>query len=249
MTAQGAPRTAVILAGGLGTRLAPYTAVFPKPLVPIGQYPVMDILVRQLAAAGFSRLWFSVGHLAELVEAYFLNHPLRAASDLEIDYIREHEPLGTAGSLRLAGDRLPEAFLVLNGDILTDVDFAAMLERHVSSGAALTIASHGKHLTLPLGVIEQASGRVTGYVEKPSLEYEVSMGIYAYSRRALEYIPESGPFDLPELVHRLLEAGETVLRDLADESCSWHDIGNPDDYAAAQQSFRDAPSRYLPDLP
>ena len=240
--------TAVILAGGKGTRLAPYTAIFPKPLVPIGQYPVLDILVRQLVAAGFTRLFFSVGHLAELIEAYFLSHPLKISRGLETAYVREEEPLGTAGPLRLIGDDLPEDFLVLNGDILTTLDFAALLERHRKSGAALTIAAHQRKVRLNLGVLVHDGQRLTDYVEKPSYDYDVSMGIYAYSSRAASLVPESGSFDLPDLVHALLEAGERVDCFLTDESCQWHDIGNPEDYASAQESFAESPSRYLPEL-
>jgi NDP-sugar pyrophosphorylase family protein len=234
-------RVAVILAGGKGTRLAPYTAIFPKPLVPLGQYPVIEILVRQLVASGFNELIFSTGYLAELLEAYFHNHPLKGKG-IVFSWIKEQAPLGTAGPLRLIDD-LPENFLVLNGDLFTTLDFEGLYLNHLASDAALTIAMHSKIIKLQLGVIKHRGRNVIEYLEKPVYEHNVSMGIYAYSRRALSYIPEGEKMDFPELVNSLIGAGEKVQCEIS--TARWLDIGNPDDYAAAQEEFTLDPSVYL----
>ena len=226
-------KVAVLLAGGKGTRLAPYTAVFPKPLVPIGQYPIMELIVRQLAAAGFNELVFSTGHLAELIEAYFFKHHLRERG-VTIRFVREDKPLGTAGSLRLIDD-LPPNFLVMNGDVFTTLDFGPMFMEHIASGATMTIATHRRHVKIQLGVLEREEERVTGYIEKPKYDYEASMGVYAYTDRAVSFIPENSYFDFPDLVQALIGAGEHVRCHLSEDD--WLDIGNADDYAAAQEIF------------
>lgn len=238
-------RVAVILAGGKGTRLAPFTAVFPKPLVPVGEYPIIELLVRQLAAAGFKELIFSVGHLAQLIEAYFLHHPLRR-SGVSIEYVREDRPMGTAGSLALIDD-LPDHFLALNGDILTNLDFSRLYESHIASGAALTVAMRKKPVKLQLGVIQHEGTRIVGYLEKPTYEYDVSMGAYAYSRRALARMPAGERFDFPDLVLALIAAGDDVASFPSEDD--WLDIGNADDYALAQERMASDPERYLPELP
>jgi NDP-mannose synthase len=215
--------------------------VLPKPLVPVGSYPVVEILVRQLVRDGFTELVFSVGHLAELIAAYFADHPLKREG-IAFRWVKEQAPLGTAGSLTLIDD-LPGDFLVLNGDVLTTLDFGAMFDAHLQAGTDLTIATYRKKIPLPLGVVEQSGGRVSGYSEKPVLEYDVSMGIYGYSRKAVEMIPRGIRFDLPDLVHSMLEAGRPVST--FSSGAEWLDIGNPDDYAAAQQVFETSPDLYL----
>lgn len=223
-------RVAVLLAGGKGTRLRPFTAVFPKPLVPVGELPIIDILARQLVAAGFLEIVISVGHLAHLVEAYFVEHPLRR-HNVSFSFVRESSPLGTAGPLaQIPG--LPEHFLVLNGDILTDLDFGRMFQAHLESGANLTVATKMRSVQIQLGVIERRDNLITGYREKPRLEYEVSMGVYAYSQIAVGAIPHGRPFDFPDLVLKLIKQGQSVAAYPVD--AEWLDIGNPDDYALAQ---------------
>lgn len=237
-------KVAVILAGGKGTRLAPYTAVFPKPLVPLGQYPVVEILVRQLVSNGFNELVFLTGYLGELLRAYFHNHPL-SSRGISFTWIRESSPLGTAAPLNLI-ENLPENFLVLNGDIFTTLDFSRIYSNHVSSDATLTIAMHSKSTNLQLGVVKHAGRRVTGYLEKPTYNHDVSMGIYMYSKSALKFIPPGVKMDFPDLVHALLDNDETVECEYSD--ARWLDIGNPDDYAAAQNEFLSNPSMYLKDI-
>jgi NDP-mannose synthase len=235
-------KTAVILAGGKGTRLAPYTAVFPKPLVPVGEYPVVEILVRQLVKAGFQRLVFATGHLSELIRAYFYNHPL-IESGVTFEWVKEDSPLGTAAPLRLVRDFPPNA-LVLNGDLFTTMDFASFFDEHIQGGAALTVASHTRTVNIGLGVLSRDGECVTGYREKPSFTFDVSMGIYGFSREALRHIPAGRKMDLPDLVTSLVESGENV-RALFPK-CRWLDIGNPDDYACAQREFEENSRIYLP---
>jgi len=224
----------VILAGGKGTRLAPYTTIFPKPLVPIGDRPILEIIIRQLAGQGLGDIVLSIGHLGELIEAYFQNERLNI-SGLRLDYFRENDPLGTAGSLAMIPG-LDETFLVMNGDILTTLDYRALVRHHREQGAALTIAMHRKEVKIDLGVLEtNEEGNLVSYNEKPLYSFDVSMGIYIYEPRALKFIPKGEYMDFPDLVRALLTNGEKVAgfhsRDY------WLDIGRREDYELAQQEF------------
>ena len=225
---------AVILAGGRGTRLAPYTAVLPKPLVPIGERPIIEVIIRQLVASGFTGITVTLGYLGELIRAYFAAHR-SLARRVDLRFVDEERPTGTAGSLRLVPD-LPETFLVMNGDVLTTLDFVRLMRFHRERGAILTIAGHRKRVELDLGVLELgADGDVVGYDEKPHWVYTVSTGIYVYDRRALAHIPPDRHFDLPELVLALLAAGQRVACFESDDL--WLDIGRRDDYEAAREVF------------
>jgi NDP-sugar pyrophosphorylase family protein len=235
-------RVAVVLAGGKGGRLAPYTTVLPKPLMPVGDLPIIDILVRQLVANGFSELIFSIGHLGGLLEAYFNDHPLRSEG-VSFEWVRENTPLGTTGAIALVKN-LPQNFLVLNGDILTTLDFREMFEYHVASGGMLTVASKNKQTRVQLGVLKSEGNVVTDYVEKPVLDYEVSMGVYAYNRGVLRYVDSGEPLDFPDLVLRLIRAGETVRCFRSEDE--WLDIGNIEDFTEAQKVFSESPEKYLP---
>ncbi len=235
----------VILAGGLGTRLKPYTTVFPKPLMPVGGRPILEIVIRQLQDQHFKEIVLSVGHLAELIEAYFL----RAADmglKVRISYEREEEPLGTAGPLRRIPGLDQGTFLVLNGDLLvTGFDFRAFLESHKKSGAVLTIARFRRVVHNDFGVLEiDDAGNVTDYLEKPAQVHWVSMGIYAYQPKALEYISQGEKLDFPDLVLRLLRAGEKV-HSYHDEKATWLDIGRPEDYEQAQNQAETLLESYL----
>jgi NDP-sugar pyrophosphorylase family protein len=226
---------AVILAGGKGTRLRPYTTVLPKPLMPLGNQPILELILHQLSGAGFRQVDLSVGHLGGLIRAY-LTESKAVSGELEIGYLYEDEPLGTAGALRLIDPPPQEAFLVMNGDILTTLDYAELMRFHERERPALTIASHQKEVQLSLGVIESQGGdnEVTGFVEKPTLHYEVSMGIYVYEPSALAHIPD-GRFDFPDVVLALLEAGERVLTyPFAGE---WFDIGTRDEHERAMIEY------------
>lgn len=222
---------AVILAGGLGTRLHPYTTVIPKPLVPMGDRPILEHIVHGLARDGFREVDLCVSHLGELIAAYFSHVAL--PEGLTMNFHWEDRPLGTAGALRVVPD-LKGTFLVMNGDILTTLSYGDLVRHHEAEGAALTIAMHEKSVNIDLGVIESSDGQVTGYIEKPTLNYEVSMGIYAYDARALDYLPD-GPCAFPELVLRLLEAGEKVAA--YPTKARWYDIGTLPEYERARQDF------------
>jgi NDP-sugar pyrophosphorylase family protein len=224
---------AVILAGGKGSRLRPFTLVLPKPLVPVGDRPILQLILDQLARDGYGSVDLCVGHLGRLIETYF-SDAHNVPDGMRLTYHWEDEPLGTAGALRALGDP-GEPFLVMNGDILTDLDFGDLMAFHRSSGAALSIATYRKNHQVSLGVIEtREDGSVGDYIEKPTMQYEVSMGIYVYSPRVLEHIPP-GYFDFPDVVKALIAAGERVMT--YPFSGTWFDIGTPGDYDAAVASM------------
>lgn len=238
-------KRAVVLAGGLGMRLRPYTTVLPKPLMPVGDRPILDVIVRQLSHHGFERLTIVTGHLAELIEAFFGDGERHG---IAIDYFREDEPLGTVGALALL-DGLDEDFLMMNGDVLTDLDYGGFLDGHRASGAAASIAAHRREVQVSLGVLQfEDAGdadRLTGYIEKPTYHYEVSMGVYAFAPRAVEQIEPRQRLDFPDLVLRLLDAGE-VVRARRSEDDYWLDIGRHDDYETAMDEFERMRDRFLP---
>jgi len=222
----------VILAGGKGTRLMPYTTSLPKPLVPVGDYPILDILLRQLAVQGFKEITLAVGHLAGLIQAYFKQGQ---AWGVDLNYAYETTPLGTAGPIARSSydDR---AILVLNGDLLTTLDFAQLVRFHYENNAAATIGTTRRTETVQFGVIETASnGQIKQYKEKPNLDYLVSMGIYVFSPEVRDFIPRSQKFDFPDLVQKLLENKKRVLAYESD--AYWLDIGRPDDYQRANEDF------------
>lgn len=222
----------VILAGGKGTRLLPYTTALPKPLMPVGDYPILEILLRQLATQGFRNITLAVGHLAGLIQAYF-----KDGKDwgIEITYAQETTPLGTAGPIA----RLPKSersTLVLNGDLLTTLDFGRIVRFHYEKGATATIGTTRRRETVQFGVIEtEQNGRIIEYREKPNLDYLVSMGIYVFAPLVREYIPRGQKYDFPDLVQKLIGANKTVLGYESD--AYWMDIGRPDDYEKANREF------------
>jgi NDP-mannose synthase len=236
---------AVILAGGEGTRLRPYTTVLPKPLMPIGDRPVLDIVVRQLKFHGFEQITIATGYLAELIEAFF---GAGERYGIPIDYYREHEPLGTVGALALIDGLSQDDVLVMNGDVLTDIDYAALLADHKESGAAATIATKTREIQVSLGVLRFGDGgdptRLTGYDEKPTIDYTASMGVYCFAPRALTRIEPNVRLDFPDLVLRLIADGETVRAWPSDDY--WLDIGRHDDYEQAQEEFESVRDRLIP---
>lgn len=237
-------RRAVILAGGLGTRLRPYTVVLPKPLMPVGDRPVLDIVVRQLRARQFDQVTIATGYLAELIEAFFRDGD---AYGIPIDYYREHEPLGTVGALGLI-DGLDEDFLVMNGDILTDLDYAQLLADHQRSDAIATIATRTTKVQISLGVLDFAdeddATLLTNYFEKPNIEYESSMGVYCFDPRVKEYISPGERLDFPDLMLRLVHEGEKVRAWRSNDF--WLDIGRPEDYEQAQDDIDALQDRLIP---
>ncbi len=226
---------AVVLAGGKGTRLAPYTTVFPKPLMPVGEIPILEIIVRQLSVSGFRQLEFATGHLSALLEAYFGDG---SRWGVKIRYHREETARGTAGPLASLESILASRFLIMNGDVLTDLDFGALFKAHAASGAILTAATCTRDITLSLGsIVSAADGSVVDYIEKPTYTFTCSSGIYAADHRVLPFIESERPFDIPELVKRLIEARERVGT-YAIEGF-WLDIGTPDDYRKANEEYLD----------
>lgn len=233
---------AVVLAGGKGTRLKPFTFAFPKPLVPVGDAPILEILVQQLRRAGIRRVTMAVGHLAELIMAYFNDARF---GDLQIEYCREPQPLGTAGPLTLVPD-LDERFLVLNGDLLTTLDFQDLVAHHVRSGAVATIGSYTRTLNIDLGVLDiDEGGRLRGYIEKPTHTYRVSMGVYVFEPEVVKLLTPGARADLPDLVHRLMAAGKPV--NVYPFDGFWLDIGRPEDYARAIEEFETLRPLLLPE--
>ena len=233
---------AVILAGGKGTRLAPYTAVLPKPLMPIGDIPILEVVVRQLKHAGFDEIIMAVGYLSELLMAYFgdgtkLGVPIR--------YSREEHPLGTAGPLGLI-QGLDEPFLVMNGDLLTTLDYRTMWAFHGDHDAIVTLCTYQRDVKIDLGVIETDSDRrVKRYIEKPTYHYDVSTGIYIFDPAILRYITAGQRIDLPDLVSQLLAEKRPVATFPLDGY--WLDIGRHDDYEQAIQEFEAHRALFLPD--
>ncbi|MEU0839791.1 sugar phosphate nucleotidyltransferase [Streptomyces sp. NPDC005962] len=224
---------AVILAGGKGVRLRPYTTALPKPLVPIGeQHAILEIVMRQLSAAGFTSCTLAIGHLGHIIRAYVGNG---SQWGLRVGYATEDSPLGTMGPLLTMLDRLPEHFLAMNGDILTDLDFGDVLRKQQEADAPLTIATYARQVKIDFGVLNTDQGRVVGFSEKPSMDYRVSMGVYGVSRDALARYTPGLPLGFDELVLDLLEAGTPPQAYEFDGY--WLDIGRPDDYDRANAEF------------
>jgi len=233
---------AVILAGGKGTRLAPYTKILPKPLMPIDDMPILEVLLRQLKHTGVDDIVITVGHLAALLRTYFLDG---RELNLNITYSYENEPLGTAGPLALVPD-LNETFYVMNGDVLTTLNFSDLLKFHKSQNAIATIAAHRKTVKIDLGILQhdENSFELNGYIEKPSFDYVVSMGIYVFEPAVLGYIPSNQYLDFPDLVLKMIDAGEKVVHFPYDGY--WKDLGRPDDYEQATLEFSSMRDQFLP---
>ena len=226
------PVKTVILAGGKGARLKPYTAVLPKPLMPLGDRAILEIVIRQLARQGLVDITLSVGHLAHVIEAVFGDG---RDHNVELTYVREDAPLGTAGSLRLV-EGLDDTFLMLNGDLVTTFDFRDLVKHHRASGNLLTIATRKRQVDVDYGVLtvergNESGSQVVGFTEKPQLEFTVSMGIYVLEPAALNLIPREGYFDFPDLVRNALRANAPV--GAFEYDGLWLDIGRQADYDQA----------------
>jgi NDP-sugar pyrophosphorylase family protein len=232
---------AIILAGGKGARLAPYTTVFPKPLMPIDGIPILEVIVRQLAHFRIKELIFTVSSQSEpLLSAYFGNG---SQYGVDIRYSREEKPLGTAGPLSLIPN-LPETFLVMNGDILTTLNYQKLIQYHRGQRGIVTIGMNQKEVQLELGVMEfSRTYRLTRYVEKPTLSYSVSMGIYIFEKKVLKYIFHQKYLDFPELIQKLIKQKEKVICYPSDDF--WLDIGRHEDYEEAQKKFQEMRKKLL----
>ena len=234
---------AVILAGGSGSRLRPLTVTIPKPLVPIGDMPILELLIRQLKRAGCARITLSVGHLASLIRAFCGDGEQWR---IPIDYVYEEQALGTVGCLGLLDDIADDRLLVLNGDTLTDLDFAAPYAAH-DPGDAITVCANRRTVAVDFGVLEtDARGYLSTYTEKPTLAYRVSMGVNVVSTWAIaRYIERNQRLDAPDLVKRVLADGKRVR--VLDTSAYWLDLGRMKDLEAGVAAFSAEPGRFLPE--
>lgn len=233
-------KRAIILAGGKGTRLRPYTIALPKPLVPVGDTPILEIVIRQLARHGFDHVTMAVNHQAEIIKAFFQDG---SKWGVRIDYSLEDKPLSTMAPLKLVHD-LPAHFLVLNGDILTDLDYAAFYRDHVARDGIFTISSHMREEVIDYGVLDSDdAGRLVGFREKPRHAYQVSMGIYMVSRRVLDDIPDGVAFGFDHLMHHLIASSK--FPDIRLHKGYWLDIGRPDDYARAVEEYERDTARFM----
>ena len=231
---------AVILAGGKGTRLRPLTAVFPKPLVPLGNRAVIEILLQRLAQAGFVDVTISTGYLAELIRAVCSDG---SRFGLKIGYVGEDEPLGTAGPLSLLRD-LTDPMIVMNGDLLTTLNLAAMIRYHREQQADLTVGVFPREVRIDFGVVESgADGEFQGFREKPTLHFDVSMGVNVIGAGALQQVITGQRLDMPDLVLKVHESGGKVA--CFRQACRWLDIGRLDDYTLAQEEFERDEKAYL----
>ena len=222
---------AVILAGGKGVRLRPFTTTLPKPLVPIGDsHSILEIVLSQLAGCGFTTVTLAINHLGPLIKA-FVGDGSRWG--IAVDYAEELVPLSTVGPLFGLRDQLPEQFVVMNGDVLTNLDFGDLLRRHEESGAPLTVATASRSLSVDFGVLETTAGRIVGFTEKPTIRYRVSMGVYGMSRRTLDPYPAGKSFGFDELILDLLRDDRRPAS--YDFAGYWLDVGRPDDYDEANR--------------
>jgi len=234
---------AVILAGGVGTRLRPFSITIPKPLLPLGDVPILEIVVRQLAAVGIDRIVLTLGHMAPFFTSFIGDGKKWGVN---VEYCYEEEPLGTAGPLRLIKN-LEDDFIVMNGDILTTVNFKALITEHREQNAWGTIAATQRTVNVEYGVITISDkGILENYDEKPSIHYNVSMGINVLSRHCIDFIPPSQKFDMPQLMLAMKASGKRVICYKTD--CYWKDIGLFEDYEQASKDFISTPANFLPDL-
>ncbi len=223
----------VILAGGKGTRLKPYTTVFPKPLMPIGDKPILEIIIHQLKSRGLKDIIITVGHLGELIITFFGDG---SKFGVNIKYSREDRPLGTAGGLGLIKEELKETFLMINGDTLTTLDLSELINYHKANGAIATIALKKRQVYIDFGIVElNSTDHIKRYIEKPTIDHLVSMGVYVFEPRVLEYIKEGKRLDFHKLIKILISKGETVKGFVFDGY--WLDIGRPEDYERANQEI------------
>jgi len=224
---------AIILAGGQGTRLRPYTITLPKPLVPVGgEMPIIEVIIRQLVKAGFERITFAVNHKANLIRAFCGDG---SQWGMKIDYSLEDKPLSTIGPLTLIDD-LPENFLVMNGDLLCDLDYRAFLQHHIDSGNQITVSTYKRSVNSDFGVLKVGEGgAVVGFEEKPVFHFDVSMGVYSLSRSVVERLEKGAAYGFDTLMIDGIREG--VRLEALPFDGYWLDIGRPEDYELANQDF------------
>ncbi len=221
---------AVIQSGGRGTRLRPYTSVLPKPLMPIGARPVIELLLKWLRRNGIEDIYITTGYLGHLIRSFCGDGNQWG---MNITYTQETEPLGTIGPLSLLRDKLDCTFLVLNGDVLTDLSLNAFSTCHRNHGGPLTIATTTRTMKMEFGVIDETNGSVTRFREKPTLSNTVSMGAYCMEPEVLQFIPAGMPFGFDDLVFCMMDRGVPVHT--YRHNGLWLDIGRVEDFHKAQE--------------
>jgi NDP-mannose synthase len=224
---------AIILAGGKGTRLRPYTTLIPKPLVPLGgQYSILEIIIKQLSNAGFNHITIAVNHLSHLIMSYFGDG---SRLGVTIDYSVEDRELSTIGPLTLI-ENLPNDFLVMNGDILSDIDYSSFYKNHVSNNSLVSVASFKREVKIDFGVLEYSpANTLQGFREKPVYNFDVSMGIYCINRSVISELPKNKPLGFDDLMNDYLEKDKVI--NIFPFSGFWLDIGRPDDYELANEQY------------
>lgn len=231
---------AVILAGGQGVRLRPYTISIPKPLLPIGDIPILEVVLRQLKHFGFNDVVLSLNYLADLMMAFFQSGEKLG---LNISYSIEDRVLGTAGPISII-DELEDTFLVTNGDLLTNINYNDFWRFHKDNGNDVSISIYRKEVKIDLGVIRSEDGILLDYIEKPTYYFDVSMGIYVLDRSVLDFLPRNERKDLPDLIMDLKKAGMKIGCYYGDYD--WLDIGRLDDFDKAMIVFKEKRGEYLP---
>jgi NDP-sugar pyrophosphorylase family protein len=233
---------AIVMAGGKGSRLHPYSALFPKPLMPVGEMPVLELLLRQLKQAGVEEAFLAVNHLRHLIEAFFGDG---SRMGLRLRYTVEDKPLGTAGPIGAVLDQLGKQFVMTNGDLLTTLDISTMIRFHREHEADATMGVYPREVKIEFGLVDVDSQmRLLDYREKPSYRHLVSMGIYVLNAAAVRgYIEPNTHLDMPDLLQKLVRAGREVRCFQAE--CFWLDIGSPQDFARAQEIYAENPQVFL----
>ena len=231
---------AVILAGGKGTRLRPYTWVLPKPLMPIGEFPILEIIIKQLVQHGYSHITMAVNHQAELIKAFFCDG---SKWGINISYSLEDKPLSTMGPLKLI-NHLPDNFLIMNGDVLTDLNFSDFYNFHIKFNNIFTVSSYRREHINDYGVLEMDSnGLLCGFKEKPKVSFEVSMGIYMANKKILDIIPPNVLYGFDHLMLELIKRNTPAA--VKNHNGYWLDIGRPDDYHVAIEKFEKERNLFL----
>lgn len=219
---------AVLMCGGLGKRLRPWSYAIPKPMFPIGERPILELLLERLRLNGITEIYLALGYKAELIEASFRNgHHL----GVSLHYVREDQPLGTAGALNLLREHLHGPFLMMNGDLVTRLDFRKLYAFHYGQGAEITVGTKEYTVQVPYGVIDDDNGRVTQLREKPSYSTRINAGIYVINLSALELLPAQGRYDATQLIQAAMDAERAVFSYPIHEY--WLDIGRIEDYEKA----------------
>lgn len=228
--ADSLPNLCVIMAGGRGSRLMPYTKSIPKPMIDIGGKPMLEKILLNLRKQGFRNFVLSVNYLSELIENYFGDG---SAWNIKIDYIRELEPLGTAGSLCYLEQSTDAPFIVMNGDILSNFDLGKVLNSHIEGNADVTVVTKSHEIVVPFGVVETNAGSLVAINEKPTMAYEVLAGIYVLNPVTLSFLSGESKIDMPDLILKAISHGKFVTTHPYNEM--WIDVGRPSDLERARQ--------------